>query len=96
MFSARDNEKYILRNEVAEYCKNDVVILTKSLLKFHEIIMKHAKVEVLFDSEIMTISSLALTVFNNMTPLPNLLGVEPVLGYNSGMKSKNQSKIAIQ
>ena len=78
-----------------EYCTNDVFILTKSLLKFHEIIFQHAKTEVLFDPEIMTISSLALNVFNQSFPLPNLLGVEPVLGYNGSSKLKNQSKVAI-
>ena len=75
---------------------NDVFILKKSLLKFHDIIFEHTKCEVLFDSEIMTISSLALTVFNQFCPLPNLLGVEPVLGYNGFSKLKNQSKIAIR
>ena len=88
--------KHILQDEVTEYCKNDVFVLTKSLLRFHEIILKHAKPEVLFDSEIMTISSLALNVFNQLVPLPNLLGVEPVLGYNGSLKLKNQSKIAIR
>ena len=79
-----------------EYCKNYVFILTKSLLKFHEIIYQHTKTEVLFDQEIMTISSLALGVFNRSFPLPNLLGVEPVLGYNGFSKLKNQSKVAIR
>ena len=32
---------YVLRNEVREYCMNDVFILTKSLIKFHSIIFKH-------------------------------------------------------
>ena len=44
----------------------------------------------------MTVSSLALNVFNHLVPLPNLLGVEPVLGYNGWMKLKNQSKMAIR
>ena len=87
-YDLKKNETYILQNEV--------FISTKSLLRFHEIILKHAKVEVLFDSEIMTISSLALNVFNQLFPLPNLLGVEPILGYNGFSKLKNQSKIAIR
>ena len=95
-YESKKNETYILRNEVKEYCMNDVFILTKSLLKFHDIILQHAKAEVLFDHEIMTISSLALNVFNRFFPLPNLLGVEPVLGYNGFSKLKNQSKVAIE
>ena len=74
---------------------NDVDILCKSLLKFHEIIFKHTTLEVLFDSSILTVSSLALKTFKKSTKLDDLLGVEPECGYNSGKQIKPQSKIAI-
>ena len=70
--------------------------MAKSLLKFHEIILKCTKTEVLFDSEIMTISSLALKVFLKIGDYKNILGVEPVTGYNAGKTLKNQSKIGIE
>ena len=86
---------YVLRTEVKEYCMNDVDVLVKSLVKFHEIIRKHTSIEVLFDQGIITISSLALKTFMKMSNLKDLLGVEPSGGYNCGKTLKKQSKIAI-
>ena len=74
---------------------NDVDILYKSLIRFHEIILEHTSLEVLFDFSIVTISSLALKIFKKITKLDDLLGVEPSSGYNSGKQIKPQSKIAI-
>ena len=73
----KKQSKYILRNEVKEYCENDVFILTQALVKFHKIILKHTNVEILFDLKVMTISSIALKTFMKMSHLPNLMGVEP-------------------
>ena len=94
-YEEKRKSKYILKNEVKEYCMNDVDILCKSLIKFHEIILKHTKIEVLFDPTIVTISSLALKTFKKTTNLNDMLGVEPPCGYNSGKSLKPQSKIAI-
>ena len=95
-YEQKKNETYILKNEVKEYCQNDVFILTKALIKFHNIILNCTNVEVLFDSTVMTISSLSLKIYLSMTNLKDELGVEPVCGYNGGKTLKNQSKIAVE
>ena len=95
-YSQKKQSKYILRNEVKEYCENDVFILTQALVKFHKIILKHTNVEILFNLKVMTISSIALKTFMKMSQLTNLMGVEPPCGYNCGKTLKKQSKIAIR
>ena len=94
-YEEKRKSNYVLRKEVKEYCMNDVDVLVKSLVKFHEIIRKHTSIEVLFDQKIITISSLALKTFMKMSNLKDLLGVEPLGGYNCGKTLKKQSKIAI-
>ena len=73
-----------MKNEVHEYCKNYVMILTKSMIKFHEMVLKTTKVEILFDTSIMTISSMALKIFFEITDVKDKLGIEPITGYNGG------------
>lgn len=53
----------LLIDEVEKYCKNDVYILTKSLVKFHDMVLNIPNIEILFDLKILTISSMALQIF---------------------------------
>ena len=89
-YDVKKSSNYVLKNEVKECCKNDVFILLKALLKFHKIILEFTKIEVLFDFGVMTISSLALKVFMNMNDYKDMMGVEPIVGYNGGKTLKNQ------
>ena len=94
-YEEKKKSNYVLKREVKEYCMNDVDVLVKSLIKFHEIILKHTKVEMLFDQKVITISSLALKTFMKMSNLKNLLGVEPMGGYNCGKMLKNKAKLPL-
>ena len=71
-------------------------ILVKSLIKFHDLVLQITKVELLFDVEVITISSMALKIFFKMTNLRDKLGIEPISGYNGGKTNKIQSKIAMK
>ena len=71
------------------------MILAKSMIKFHEMVLINTQVEILFDTSIMTISSIALKIFFEITNLKEKLGIEPITGYNGDKTNKIQSKIAI-
>ena len=87
---------YVLKDEVQQYCKSDVEILVKSLIKFHDLVLRIMKIELLFDVKVITISSMALKIFFKITNLKNKLGIEPISGYNGGKTNKIQSKIALK
>ena len=84
----KKESKYVLKDEVQQYCKNDVEILVKSLIKFHDLVLEITKVELLFDTKVVTISSMALKIFFKMTDLKDKLGIEPISGYNRGKTNK--------
>ena len=71
------------------------MILAKSMIKFHEMVLINTQVEILFDTSIMTISSMALKIFFEIINLKEKLGIELIAGYNGGKTNKIQSKIAI-
>ena len=54
------------------------------------------KVELSFNTKVVTISSMALKIFFEMTDLKNKLGIEPISGYNGGKINKIQSKIGLK
>ena len=96
-YEEKSQHEYVLRNEVKNYCRNDVEVLSKCLVKFHNIIFEYTGVEVLFDSSIMTASSLSLNIFMKTNDMRNKLSNEPPYGYSAFCKSgKAQSEIALK
>ena len=65
----KKQSEYVLKGEVQQYCKNDVEILVKSLIKFHDLVLEIMKVELSFNMKVVTISSMALKIFFEMTNL---------------------------
>lgn len=95
MVRKKKKGKYSVAKEVHVYCRNNMEVLVKLVLKFHELAFVHTKAEFLFDKEITTLSSMALKIFLSITDINDKLGIEPLSGCNKGKSGKCQSKIAM-
>ena len=81
--------KYNFKNELIKYCKNDVKILTMSIMKFRELFMKETELDPI--TRAFTLASVGLEYFQSKVLEENTIGITPVDSY---VKRRNNSKKA--
>ncbi|XP_055380657.1 uncharacterized protein LOC129611502 [Condylostylus longicornis] len=90
-YDENKNTEFNMRKEIVEYCKNDVIILTKACLKFRNIILKDNNVCPF--TEATTIASTCNLIFRRNFLKAETIGLIPKNGYRF---TDIQSKIALQ
>ena len=92
------NDRYDFNEVIAEYCNNDVEILTHALVALRNTFFqitkrngRHRGIDILYES--MTIASACMRAFKLNHLRPNHLAIVPEKGYDS---QQNQSLIALK
>ena len=75
------------KNELINYCKNDVEILKQAVLKFQEIIKATTGIDPY--TRTFTLASLVLLVFKTLFLKPKTIGVTPINGYSAKHNHSN-------
>ena len=76
-----NNLKYILKEELIKYCKNDVLILLNCIQMFRKIYKIATNIDPI--TRCFTLASMGLEIFKAQILLPMTIGVTPLKGYGS-------------